>query len=78
MALCKNKIDVESQRARGRLEIQTKKLNEKRRVFHRLEEGNPLSHQRQFVLVRATKQYLISGKRVERDANYLTCFSSEW
>ena len=56
MALCKNKIDVESQRARGRLKIQTKKLNEKRRVFDRLEEGNPLSHQQQFVLVQAARQ----------------------
>ena len=56
MALCKNKIDVESPQARSKLKIQTKKLNEKRRVFHRLEAGNPLSHRRQFVLAQAARQ----------------------
>ena len=68
MALCKNKIYVESQRARGRLKIQTKKLNETCRVFHRLEEGNPLSHRQQFVLLQAARQcriliYLFLGMR---------------
>ena len=51
-----NQVGSESPQARSKLKIQTKKLNEKRRVFDRLEEGNPLSHRQQFVLVQAARQ----------------------
>ena len=41
-----DQIGSESPQARSKLKIRTKKVNKKRRVFDRLEEGNPLSHRK--------------------------------